>query len=88
MDCGSEIGNAAKYNRQLAEQKHLRYMGTAQIVMPENYIAMFDAPEAEEARKIVEKAEPDIDAAIAHIKAGQPFPVPGTISMTALLAVR
>ena len=27
MDCGSEIGNAAKYNRQLAAQKHLRYMG-------------------------------------------------------------
>ena len=76
MDCGSEIGNAAKYNRRLAEQKHLCYMGTAQILMPENYIAMFDAPEAEGARKIVEKAEPDIDAAIALIKAGQSFPVP------------
>lgn len=76
MDCGGEIGNATKYNHQLAAQKHLNYMGTAQIVMPENYIAMFGAPEAEEARKIVEKAEPDIDAAIAHIKAGQSFPTP------------
>ena len=28
MDCGSEIGNAAGYNRQLAAQKHLHYMGT------------------------------------------------------------
>ena len=36
MDCGSEIGNAAGYNRQLAAQKQLRYMGTAQIIMPEN----------------------------------------------------
>ena len=34
MDCGSEIGNAAKYNRSLAEQKQLYYMGTAQIIMP------------------------------------------------------
>ena len=34
MDCGSEIGNAAKYNRSLAEQKQLHYMGTAQIIMP------------------------------------------------------
>ena len=76
MDCGGEIGNAAKYNRRLAEQKHLHYMGTAQIVMPENYIAMFGAPEAEEARRIVAKAEPDIETAIAHIRAGQPFPVP------------
>ena len=44
MDCGSEIGNAAGYNRQLAVQKQLQYMGTAQIIMPENYIAMFNAP--------------------------------------------
>ena len=76
MDCGGEIGNAAKYNRRLAQQKHLKYMGTAQIVMPENYIAMFNAPKAEKAEKIVEKAEPDIDAAIASIKAEQLFPVP------------
>lgn len=76
MDCGSEIGNAAKYNRRLAEQTHLRYMGTAQIIMPENYIAMFGVPETAEARGIVETAEPDIDAAIAHIREGQPFPAP------------
>lgn len=76
MDCGGEIGNAAKYNRQLAEQKHLCYMGTAQIVMPENYIAMFGAPQAAEAREIVEKAEPDIVEVITHIKAGQAFLAP------------
>lgn len=76
MDCGGEIGNAAKYNRRLAEQKHLRYMGTAQIVMPENYIAMFGVPKTEEARKIVRDAEPAIASAIACIKAEQSFPVP------------
>ena len=27
MDCGSEIGNAAKYNWQLAAQKHLQLWG-------------------------------------------------------------
>lgn len=76
MDCGGEIGNAAKYNRQLASQKGLCYMGTMQIIMPENYIAMFGVPQAEEARKIVEKAEPDIDEVIAHIKAEQVFAAP------------
>lgn len=76
MDCGGEIGNAAKYNRRLAEQKHLHYMGTAQIVMPENYIAMFRVPKTEEARKIVRDAEPYIVNAIACIKAEQSFPVP------------
>ena len=76
MDCGSEIGNAAKYNRQLAAQKHLRYMGTAQIIMPENYIAMFNAPQAEQARRIVEQAEPALQKALAQLRAGQEFPPP------------
>lgn len=76
MDCGGEIGNAGKYNRLLAEQRHLAYMGTAQIIMPENYIAMFHAPQEEEARKIVEKAEPYITEAIMHIKSEQPFSTP------------
>ena len=40
-------------------------MGTAQLVMPENYIAMFNAPQPEEARQIVARAQPDIDRAIA-----------------------
>ena len=70
MDCGSEIGNAAKYNRALCREKGLVYMGTAQIVMPENFIAMFNAPTVEEARRIVAKAEPFIDRAIAAIRAG------------------
>ena len=76
MTCGSEIGNAARYNRQLARQKKLRYMGTAQIVMPENYIAMFNAPQVEEARQIVSRAEPDVDSAIRCIESRQEFPAP------------
>ena len=76
MNCGGEIGNAAKYNRSLAEQKHLCYMGTSQILMPENYIAMFGAPQAEEARKIVKNAEPAIVDIIACIKTKQHFSVP------------
>ena len=76
MDCGSEIGNAAKYNRALCREKGLVYMGTAQIVMPENFIAMFNAPTVEEARRIVAKAEPFIDRAIAAIRAGHMFSPP------------
>ena len=73
MTCGSEIGNADKYNRELCTEKAISCMGTAQIVMPENYIAMFSAPQADKARQIVAKAEPDIDRAIADIQADQPF---------------
>ncbi len=73
MTCGSEIGNADKYNREFCTEKSVACMGTAQIVMPENYIAMFSAPQADKARQIVAKAEPDIDRAIAAIQANQPF---------------
>ena len=74
MTCGGEIGNADKYNRTLCQEKGLTCMGTAQLVMPENYIAMFNAPQAEEARQITARAEPDIDRAIAAIAAGENFP--------------
>ena len=74
MTCGSEIGSAGKYNRELCRQKGIACMGTAQIVMPENYIAMFNAPQTEEARHIVAGAEPDINRAIAAVAAGTEFP--------------
>ena len=74
MTCGSEIGDADRYNHRLCQEKDLACMGTAQIVMPENYIAMFNAPQAEEARQIVARAEPDIDRAIAAVRAGTAFP--------------
>ena len=73
MTCGGEIGNADRYNRELCAEKAISCMGTAQIVMPENYIAMFSAPQADEARQIVAKAEPSIDRAIAAIQSNQPF---------------
>ena len=76
MTCGSEIGDADRYNRRLCQAKGLVCMGTAQIVMPENYIAMFNAPQAEEARQIVARAEPDIDGAIAAVRENRAFPPP------------
>jgi len=76
MTCGGEIGNAAKYNRILSEKKNLKYMGTAQIVMPENYIAMFSAPEWDAAKEIIERAGSDIEYAADCIKNGRDFKVP------------
>ena len=76
MTCGSEIGNADKYNRELCTEKAISCMGTAQIIMPENYIAMFNAPQVDEAQQITAKAEPDIQAAIKCIQKKQEFPVP------------
>lgn len=76
MNCGSEIGNAADFNKRIAESKGLRYMGTAQIIMPENYIAMFNAPQSDEAKEIVKAAEPAIEQVIKCIKEGREFDAP------------
>ncbi|MDD6021482.1 MAG: EFR1 family ferrodoxin [Acutalibacteraceae bacterium] len=76
MDCGGEIGNAAKYNKALCDEKSWRYMGTAQIVMPENYVAMFGVPDEAEAREIVAKADPEADGAAKLIKEDKAFPPP------------
>lgn len=76
MTCGDEIGNAAKYNRRLCEDKNLCYMGTAEIVMPENYLPMFDVPDENLAARIIERAEPEIDRVGERIAEGKPFPVP------------
>lgn len=45
--------------------KHLRYMGMAQIIMQENYIAMFDAPQAAQ-------AEPAPPLNNIHLENGKP----------------
>ena len=76
MTCGDEIGHAAKYNRRLCESKGLEYMGTAQIVMPENYLAMFEVPGEQEAAEIIRRAEPVIDRAGNLIGQEEPFPNP------------
>ena len=76
MTCGSEIGNADKYNCELCAEKAISCMGTAQIVMPENYIAMFNAPQKEQARSIVEQAEPALQKVLTRLRAGQEFPPP------------
>jgi len=74
MTCGSGIAGAGEFNAALCAEKGLRYMGTAKIVMPENYIAMFNAPKEEKAKAIIAKAEPLIREAGEQIRAGEPFP--------------
>lgn len=74
LTCGGSIGNAGKYLAALCRKKGMNYCGCMGITMPENYIALFTAPEQEEALKIIEQAEPDISRAARCIKAGSPLP--------------
>ena len=42
LTCGSSIGNAKKYVKELCDRVGLMYMGIKGIVMPENFITMFN----------------------------------------------
>ena len=78
MTCGDSIGDPKKHLQKLCAELSLEYMGTARIVMPENYIAMFNAPEERKARIIIKRNMPRlVDAAkrIRSKKAFDPAPV-------------
>lgn len=73
MNCGTSIGNAKKYIKRLCKRKNFKYMGVASIVMPENYIAMYDAPEKSVVMQIIENANPIIHKIGARIREGKSF---------------
>ena len=79
ITCGGHIAAAGAHARKLCDEKGLHYMGCAEIVMPENYIAMFDAPAEQEAVQIVKAALPQIDRVSALIAAGEPIPEKFTV---------
>ena len=74
MTCGDGIGNASKYNRAFCVEKGWNYRGTAKIVMPENYIAMFNAPDLETSKRIVKAADRIISRAGNYILQGGNIP--------------
>ena len=74
MTCGSEIGDAAKENRALCDQLGLRDRGTLTVAMPENYIALFDVPEANAVSAMMKDARTIMEEAAERIRAGRDLP--------------
>ncbi len=73
LTCGAGMGGAGKYAEIMTEEMGMEYMGCAQIVMPENYIAMFPVPDMEESVKIISKASRSIKRLGLKIVDGKPF---------------
>lgn len=74
MTCGGSIGNAGKYLKSLCADKGMNYFGCFEVVMPENYIALFTTPSKDKALKIIAEAEKIIDKAAFAINKGERFP--------------
>lgn len=75
MTCGDDVGNAGEYNEKLAADKGLLYKGTAEIKMPENYIAMFDVPDEKRCVQIMKEAEASVAEAAELIASGKTLPM-------------
>ena len=73
LTCGGSIGNAGAYLRRWCAHRRLSFRGCAQIVMPENYLALFSVPDPDEAKAIIERAEPSITEAARLIAAREPL---------------
>lgn len=70
MTCGDGIGNAVKTNRELCAEKKLNHRGTLEVVMPENYIALFDVPPEEECSRLIGEARSLLERAAQEILEG------------------
>lgn len=75
LTCGDGAGAAATFADRLCRQKGLTFMGLAAVVMPENYIALFQAPDGPEAAAIIRCAEPQLHQLAGQIAAGLPLPL-------------
>lgn len=70
VTCAASAGASSRVCRELCEKKGMEYMGVAQIVMPQNYIALFSMKDKEENRKIVNEALPLIDKIAETVRDG------------------
>lgn len=76
MTCAGGMGASPDYCRKMAEKKNMAYMGTASVVMPQNYIAFFTTKTPMENRKILTDAQSVLKTLAGNIAAEQPFPDP------------
>ncbi len=74
MTCGDDIGDVEKRLTRLCKAKGLRYRGVLEVVMPENYVAMFKVPKPATAQKIIAKAEESLQKGIDCVRTGSDFP--------------
>lgn len=70
VTCASSMGIAPKVSMDLCEKKGMEFMGAAQVVMPQNYIALFTTKEKDENGRIINEALPVIDKITETIKNG------------------
>lgn len=74
MTCAGSVGYAGQYLEKISQQKKLIYKGCAEIIMPENYIAMFETTPSHEIDSMLQSAKKQTLHFIQYIKNNELFP--------------
>lgn len=71
LTCGSGTGAAADHAAGICKQLEMHYMGLSSVLMPENYICLFRAPEADEAVGIIRASIAQMESTARLILTGR-----------------
>ena len=71
LTCGDSTGAAAKHAEALCRELGYNFRGMGSVQMPENYIAMYSAPDYDEAQGIIRAAVGKIESAARLISLGR-----------------
>lgn len=74
INCGSDIGGAGEKLKPLCREKGFNCKGVAEIWMPENYIALFKAPDEDVADRIISEADIHMEYIIDKISSEMNLP--------------
>ena len=74
LTCGGDMGAAGKRVEELCGEIGLTFCGATEVVMPDNFILMFKAPDEEESRSIVDSALPVLRKLTELIREGKELP--------------
>lgn len=74
MTCGQDIGRPEPLLTELCRVKGMAFQGVLEVLMPENYVAMFSVPGPEEAAALVQAARPVLERAVETIRQAKPLP--------------
>ena len=74
MTCAGGMGGSPEYCRKLSAEKGFSYLGTAQVIMPQNYLVFFKTNSAETCSSIINAALPKIDRIVSAVKASEELP--------------
>ena len=73
VTCVASMGITPRVAKKVSKKKGFKYMGSAQILMPQNYIIYFKTKEVDENLRVINNSFYQIDELISHIKMGERF---------------